>query len=437
LGNLWNTFTGNSTTQFSGFVNTALGLFTNFGGSSSGIINTLGGIWNQFTGASTSSFGSFTSAATSLFGSFGNFFSGRIGQLGSQLAGFFSQANSGASGLASTLQNLGGLASNIFGGISRGISGLLSQLGAGSTAITNFGAGIVGGLANFGFARSSSPEIRQGAQLGGTIGTLVGGPFGGAAGTIIGGIGSGAIRSLTGRGGRAGTSFTNVIRQSNLEPRTGETPESFLARVQRTDGRGDDEFRQGEGAARNRAFLDGSFSRTDLQSLNNAILDNENAEVLFTAQGRPRRITQDLQRLIDRRRSTARSNRERVRFPREEIDDFLGFQRGGVFGRGGSVLNDDTLLGSADNITPTSRLAIGGEGRRPEGILPLAKSSAGLGVNAIGLGGGQTVNNTRVILIRDVTRQELDDLFDEIDQLDASIEERIGGGSSSFLQDLA
>ncbi|MGI9507422.1 MAG: hypothetical protein ACR2RE_30635, partial [Geminicoccaceae bacterium] len=191
------------------------------------------------------------------------------------------------------------------------------------------------------------------------------------------------------------------------------------------------------GAARNRAFLDGSFSRSDLQSINNAILDSNNAEVLFTAQGRPRRLSQDLQRLIDRRRNTARSNRERVRFPREEIDDALGFQFGGVFGRDGSILNDDTFLGSADNITPTSRLAIGGEGRRPEGILPLAKTSEGLGVNAVGAGTGQVINNTRVILVRDVTRQELDDLFDEIDQLDASIEERIGGGSSSILQDLA
>ena len=264
LGNLWNTFTGNSTTQFSGFVNTALGLFNNFGGSSSGIINTLGGLWSQFTGASTNSFSSFTNAATGLFGHFGNFFSGRIGQLGSQLAGFFNQAASGASGLANTLSNLGGLASNIFGRISGGLNSLLNQLGAGSQAITNFGAGAVGTLANIGFSRSSSPAIQQGAQVGGAIGSLVGGPFGGAAGTIIGGIGSGAINSIRGRGGRAGTSFTNIIRARNLQPRGGESPEDFLNRVQRASGRGDDEFRQGEGAVRNRAFLDGSFSRTEL-----------------------------------------------------------------------------------------------------------------------------------------------------------------------------
>lgn len=436
LGNLWNQFTGNSTNQFGGFINTALGLFNNFSGSSSGIINALGGLWGQFTGASTNSFSSFTSAATSLFGNFGNFFSGRIGQLGGQLAGFFNQANSGANGLASTLSRLGGLASNVFGGISRGINGLLSQLGAGSAAITNFGAGIVGGAANFGFARSSNPNIQQGAQLGGAVGSLLG-PFGGAAGTIIGGIGAGAIDSITGGGGRAGTSFTNVIRQRNLEPRTGETPESFLQRVASASGKDRDEFFGQAGAARNRAFLDGSFSNSDLKLLNNAILEDKNSEVLFNSRGRPQRLSKELQDRIDRSINQARSNRDRVRLPRDEIDDALGFQFGGVFGRGGSVLNDETLLGSAGNITPTSRLAIGGEGRRPEGILPLAKTSEGLGVNAVGAGTGQTVNNTRVIVIRDVTRQEIDDLLDEIDQIDASIEERSGAIASSILQGIA
>ena len=440
LSTLWTQFTGLSTQQFTGFITTALGLFTNFGGSSGGIIGTLGTLWNQFTGNSTNQFTGFVDIARSVFSNFSGFFQGTVGNLTSRILGFFNQTRSGALNLQSVLGNLGSFASNVFGRISGGINSLLGQLGQGSAAITNFGAGLVGNLASFAIGKTGNQAAITGSQLGGALGTVIGGPFGGAAGTIVGGIGGALSNRLRGKGGKPGSSISNVISQATQgrrgtrnQPKTGETSQEFITRLVKENKRLQSEDSQ----VRNAGLLSkGATSRSALQSLNFSILSGE-GQTLFNAKGKAVALPKSLVDLIGSRRRQARDNRDRVRLPREEIDDFLGFQFGGVFGRGGSVLNDETLLGSADNITPTSRLAIGGEGRRPEGILPLAKTSEGLGVNFVGNAGGQVVNNTRVIVIRDVTRQELDDLFDEIDQLDASIEERIGGGSSSFLQDLA
>ncbi|MGI9504611.1 MAG: hypothetical protein ACR2RE_16330, partial [Geminicoccaceae bacterium] len=75
-------FTGNSTTQFGGFIDTALGLFSNFNVSSTGIIGAIGNLWTQLTGDSTNQFGGFISTALGLFSNFGGSSSGIINALG-------------------------------------------------------------------------------------------------------------------------------------------------------------------------------------------------------------------------------------------------------------------------------------------------------------------------------------------------------------------
>lgn len=105
---------------------------------------------------------------------------------------------------------------------------------------------------------------------------------------------------------------------------------------------------------------------------------------------------------------------------------------GGARNQRGTVLKTPSILGNAGNITPTASLGVAGEAG-PEAILPLAKTSAGLGVRAVGAGGTRVINSTKVIVIRDVSRQELDDLMDQIDEIDASIEERSASQAASIL----
>jgi phage-related minor tail protein len=106
---------------------------------------------------------------------------------------------------------------------------------------------------------------------------------------------------------------------------------------------------------------------------------------------------------------------------------------GGSRNQRGTILSGPAFLGDSSNITPTANLGIAGEAG-PEAILPLAKTSAGLGVRAIGMGGGGSIiNNTKIIMIKDVSRSEMDDLIDQVDSIDASIEERSASQAASIL----
>lgn len=106
------------------------------------------------------------------------------------------------------------------------------------------------------------------------------------------------------------------------------------------------------------------------------------------------------------------------------------FQRGGLFG-------GPTVISNASSVSPTKGLGLAGEAG-PEGILPLARTSNGLGVTAVfpervmealgrvaAQGGTQTLtqNSTQVIMIR-ADSQRFEDLEQRVAVLDASVEQR-------------
>ena len=101
---------------------------------------------------------------------------------------------------------------------------------------------------------------------------------------------------------------------------------------------------------------------------------------------------------------------------------------GGRQFRTGTVLNGPTNF-SAGSATQTQSLGLAGEAG-PEAILPLTKTSQGLGVSATGVGGG---GKTKIFIIQGVDRQLTERLESNFRRLDASVEFRAGLAAERLL----
>jgi tape measure domain-containing protein len=114
------------------------------------------------------------------------------------------------------------------------------------------------------------------------------------------------------------------------------------------------------------------------------------------------------------------------------------FQRGGL-------LPDNTILGGLQNVAGTSQLGLAGEAG-PEAILPLTRTSSGLGVTAniddlvsIGnaAGGGSTtiINETRVIIV-EASNTRIEEIEERLTNVDGSVETRSADTLNGLLAEL-
>lgn len=124
------------------------------------------------------------------------------------------------------------------------------------------------------------------------------------------------------------------------------------------------------------------------------------------------------------------------------IEGPVGLSGGGTEGKAfqsGGILGSLTRIFGASNVTPTSQLGVAGEAG-PEAILPLARTSGGLGVTSVlppevtallranianlnrSQAGGVTVVNR--IAVISAPSQRVEDLEEEVLALDASVEQR-------------
>ena len=121
---------------------------------------------------------------------------------------------------------------------------------------------------------------------------------------------------------------------------------------------------------------------------------------------------------------------------------------GRAFRRGG-VLGDLTGIANANRVTPTSQLGVAGEAG-PEAIMPLTRTSQGLGVTARldpsllraletqvanPPSRGTTIIN-RIVLIN-TSSETLEELEEQVLDLDASIEQRADARLAEFLSEVA
>ena len=303
------------------------------------LFGNLGGVVRVFGGIFTGIFNGILAVGRAVFSG--------IQAAGQALFGALSAIGSGISGaLSSAFNVVRSVASSVFGGI----------VSAGRAA---FGALVSAASAAVG-AISGALRSLVGA-IGGVIGSI-----GGAIRSVTSSVG-GAIRSVTGIGnGTPGSSVGNVIRGRNLTPGAGQSADQFIERVAQVPGI------RGEGASRNSAFLDGNLSRSDLQSLNNAIIGG-GGSVLFNPGGTAVQLPQSVLSEIDRRRRTAESNRDNFN-PNGIINRALGFRLGGL-------IQGRTLFGASD--ARPSRLIEAGEAG-DEFVVPAARTSSGkLGITAI------------------------------------------------------
>ena len=300
------------------------------------LFGNLGGVVRVFGGIFTGIFNGILAVGRAVFSG--------IQAAGQALFGALSAIGSGISGaLSSAFNVVRSVASSVFGGI----------VSAGRAA---FGALVSAASAAVG-AISGALRSLVGA-IGGVIGSI-----GGAVRSAVGAVG-GAIRSVTGIGnGTPGNSVQNVVRQGSRRPVAGQSADQFVAGLQGI---------RGEGATRNRNFLDGNLSRSDLQQLNNSIVGG-GGTVLFNSGGRAVQLPQDVLRDIDRRRRTARDNRDNFN-PNSIINPFLGFRLGGLI--------EGRSLFAANKARPARLIEAGEAGE--EFVVPAARTSSGkLGITAI------------------------------------------------------
>ena len=147
----------------------------------------------------------------------------------------------------------------------------------------------------------------------------------------------------------------------------------------------------------------------------------------------------------------------------KKIGKIFGFAEGGVINgpvslsgdgvagkafRSGGVLPSSTLIGGVQNITSTRQLGLAGEAG-PEAILPLTRTSNGLGVSSIippdvirllsnragnDNGGGTTIVQ-RVVLIS-TSSETVEELREEVLDLGASLEQRVDVRLSDVLSEV-
>ncbi|MGI9490640.1 MAG: hypothetical protein ACR2RF_33060, partial [Geminicoccaceae bacterium] len=260
----------------------------------------------------------------------------------------------------------------LFGALSGIGKGIASALSSAFNVVRSVASSVFGGIVSAGRAAFNALVSAARAAVGvisgalrGLVGAIGGviGSIGGAVRSAVGAVG-GAIRSVTGIGnGTPGNSVQNVVRQGSRRPVAGQSADQFVAGLQGI---------RGEGATRNRAFLDGNLSRSDLQQLNNSIVGG-GGTVLFNSGGRAVQLPQDVLRDIDRRRRTARDNRDNFN-PNSIINPFLGFRLGGLI--------EGRSLFSANKARPARLIEAGEAGE--EFVMPAARTSGGkLGVTAV------------------------------------------------------
>lgn len=127
-----------------------------------------------------------------------------------------------------------------------------------------------------------------------------------------------------------------------------------------------------------------------------------------------------------------------------------GAGAGRAFQFGGVLDGLSPLFGGGGGITPTSNLGIAGEAG-PEAILPLTQTSNGLGVttvlppellavlsNAANTNTEPTIiRDTRIFIVNDASRDEIDELRRGLDDIDGSVESRAEVVITDILDEVA